>query len=85
MIPAPGTQKPIPYLAPHDERKLYTSALSLFALVRSSTSPDSAAIRWSQWSVEGTATFGRPDEMNWSTAICAVASCIATRSGRSLR
>ena len=48
-------------------------------------SPDSAAIRWSQWNVVGTATFGSPDEMNWRTAICAVASCIATRSGRSLR
>ena len=48
-------------------------------------SPDSAAIRWSQWNDDGTATFGSPDEMNWSAAICAVASCIATRSGRSLR
>lgn len=30
--------------------------------------------------VDGTAVVGRPDEMNCSTAICAVASCIATRS-----
>ena len=32
--------------------------------------------------VDGTAVVGRPDEMNCSTAICAVASCIATRSAR---
>ena len=30
--------------------------------------------------VVGTAVLGRPEEMNCSTAICAVASCIATRS-----
>jgi hypothetical protein len=35
--------------------------------------------------VVGAITRGRPLEMNCSTAICAVASCIATRSGRSLR
>lgn len=32
--------------------------------------------------VDGTAVVGRPDEMNCRTAICAVASCIATRSAR---
>jgi hypothetical protein len=32
--------------------------------------------------VEGTAVVGSPEEMNCSTAICAVASCIATRSVR---
>ena len=37
-------------------------------------------MRWSQWMVDGTAVVGRPDEMNCSTAICAVASCMATRS-----
>ena len=31
--------------------------------------------------VDGTAVSGSPDEMNCNTAICAVASCIATRSG----
>ena len=38
------------------------------------------SMRWSQWMVDGTAVVGRPDEMNCSTAICAVASCMATRS-----
>ena len=32
--------------------------------------------------VEGTMVLGSPDEMNWSMAIWAVASCIATRSDR---
>ena len=40
------------------------------------------SIRWSQWMVEGTAVVGSPEEMNCSTAICAVASCIATRSAQ---
>ena len=38
------------------------------------------SMRWSQWMVDGTAVVGRPEEMNCSTAICAVASCMATRS-----
>ena len=38
------------------------------------------SMRWSQWMVEGTAVVGSPEEMNCSTAICAVASCMATRS-----
>lgn len=37
-------------------------------------------MRWSQWMVLGTMVLGRPDEINCKTAICAVASCIATRS-----
>ena len=32
--------------------------------------------------VVGTAVWGRPEEINCSTAICAVASCIATRSAQ---
>ena len=32
--------------------------------------------------VAGTAVWDRPDCMNWSIAIWAVASCMATRSGR---
>ena len=38
------------------------------------------SIKWSQWMVEGTIVLGKPEEMNCSMAICAVASCIATRS-----
>lgn len=38
------------------------------------------SIKWSQWMVDGTRVSGSPEEMNCSTAICAVASCIATRS-----
>ena len=85
MIPAPGFQYPMPYLSAHEDKKSYTSAFSFLALPRSSTSPDSAAIRWSQWIVVGTAVLGKPEEMNCRMAICAVASCMATRSGRSLR
>ena len=84
-MPLPGRQKPMPNLAPALARKSYTSALALFAAARSASAPFSAAIRWSQWIVEGACTRGRPLEMNCSTAICAVASCIATRSGRSFR
>eukprot|EP00955_Chlamydomonas_euryale_P072936 361570-Chlamydomonas_euryale.AAC.6 len=40
------------------------------------------SIRWSQWMVDGTMALGSPDEMNCSMAICAVASCMATRSAR---
>lgn len=35
--------------------------------------------------VEGTATLGRPEEMNCNMAICAVASCIATRSANAVK
>ena len=51
---------------------------------RSSCGAVVPSIKWSQWMVDGTAVVGRPDEMNCSTAICAVASCIATRSARTL-
>ena len=50
---------------------------------RSSAAPDSARIRWSQCSDDGTATRLRPDIMNWKSAICPVTSCSATRSTRS--
>lgn len=60
-------------------------SLLTFALARSLAPPICASIRWSQWMVDGTATRGRPLLMNWSIAIWAVASCMATRSGRSRR
>jgi hypothetical protein len=84
-MPLPGRQKPMPNLAALEDRKSYTSLFTLLATARSATLPFSAAIRWSQWMVVGAATLGRPLEMNCSTAICAVASCMATRSGRSFR
>ena len=52
------------------------------AAARSASAPTRAWIRWSQCTVVGTATVGSPASMNCSSAICAVASCIATRSGR---
>ena len=39
-------------------------------------------MRWSQWVVVGTWTSSRPAVMNCNHAIWAVASCMATRSGR---
>lgn len=53
-----------------------------FARCKSWTPPIWASIRWSQWMVDGTATLGSPLLINCSMAICAVASCIATLSGR---
>ena len=50
------------------EELLRTSLLVTFAAFRSVTEPFSAAIRWSQWIVEGTAVLGRPDEMNESAS-----------------
>lgn len=38
-------------------------------------------IRWSQCILAGTAVVGSPQLINCSRAICALASCIATRSG----
>lgn len=52
---------------------------------RSFSPPSWASMRWSQWMVDGTATLGNPLLMNCSMAIWAVASCMATRSGRSRR
>ena len=40
------------------------------------------SIKWSQWMVEGTMVLGKPEEMNCSMAIWAVASCMATRSAQ---
>ena len=50
----------------------------------SAARPTCAWIRWSQCTVAGTATSFLPACMNCSSAICAVASCMATRSGREL-
>ena len=55
---------------------------SSLASLRSASAPTWAWIRWSQWTVVGTAASSRPASMNCRTAIWAVASCIATRSGR---
>ena len=81
MMPLPGRQKPMPYLAETVRRKSYTSALVSSATWRSAMAPTFAWIRWSQWTVVGTATSGRPAVMNWRSAIWAVASCMAMRSG----
>ena len=81
MMPAPGFQKPMPYLLLTLSRKLKTSLLLFSASCRSWAAPTRAWIRWSQCTVLGTATCLRPVVMNWSRAIWAVASCMATRSG----
>lgn len=63
-----------------------TPVLGLTLARRRSFSPPTwASIRWSQWMVDGTATLGSPLLMNCSIAIWAVASCMATRSGRRRR
>ena len=82
MIPDPGFQKPMPYLALTVRRKSYTSEFTSSAFFMSAAAPTRAWMRWSQCTVVGTATVGRLARVNWSNAICAVASCIATRSGR---
>ncbi len=82
MIPLPGFQKPMPYFALTVRRNSYTSELMSSAKPRSMSAPALARMRWSQWTVEGTATSGRPAVMNCRSAIWAVASCMATRSGR---
>ena len=69
MMPEPGPQKPRPYLADVDRRKSKTSLLSLTAVVVSFSAPSKAVIRWSQWTVVGTATSVRPDCMNCRMAI----------------
>lgn len=63
----------------------FPPSILTFALCKSWAPPIWASMRWSQWMVEGTATLGRPLLMNWSIAIWAVASCMATRSGRRRR
>ena len=82
MMPEPGFQKPMPYFAETVRRNSYTSEFTSTACLRSMSAPTRAWMRWSQWTVDGTCTVGRPAVMNWSSAICAVASCMATRSGR---
>lgn len=54
-------------------------SIATFARLRSSAPPRCASIRWSQWIVVGTATLGRPDEMNCSMAICKDDDTRATR------
>ena len=81
MMPLPGPQNPMPYLAETLRKKSYTSLLVSMATPMSMRAPTLAMIRWSQCTVDGTAVVGRPAVMNCSSAICAVASCIATRSG----
>jgi len=82
MMPEPGFQKPSPYFADTLRRNSYTSEFWSSALARSAPAPTRAWMRWSQCTVLGTCTWGSPAVVNWSSAICAVASCIATRSGR---
>ena len=81
MMPEPGFQNPMPYRADTVLRNSYTSLLTSSASLRSMSAPALAWIRWSQWTVVGTATSSRPAVMNCSSAIWAVASCMATRSG----
>ena len=81
MMPLPGPQKPMPYFADTLCRKSYTSLFVSTATVMSARAPTLAKMRWSQCTVDGTAVVGSPAVMNCSSAICAVASCIATRSG----
>ena len=40
MMPEPGFQKPMPYLAPADDRKSYTSLFVVMACSRSATPPN---------------------------------------------
>ena len=83
-MPAPGCQKPMPNLALAERRNSKTSRFSCSAAGRSDEAPARAWMRWSQCTVVGTATLLRPAWTNCKSAICAVASCIATRSGRSI-
>ena len=83
MMPEPGFQKPMPYLAETVRRKSYTSLFDCSAARRSERASMWAWMRWSQWTVVGTATWGSPAVMNCRRAIWAVASCMATRSGYS--
>ncbi len=82
MIPLPGFQKPMPYFDDTVRRNSYTSRFVSSATCMSASAPTRAWMRWSQCTVVGTATDGIFASMNCSSAICAVASCIATRSGR---
>ena len=81
MIPLPGFQKPMPYFSDTVRRNSYTSLLVSSANLRSMSAPALAWMRWSQCTVDGTATRASPAVMNCSSAIWAVASCMATRSG----
>lgn len=84
-MPAPGGQNSMPYFLAADSRKSKTSLLPLMLAMRSASAPCSPTIIWSQWILAGTAVEESPQDMNCSKAIWAEASCIATRSGLSLR
>src|SRR6476620_1479543 len=58
MMPEPGFQKPMPYLALTDRKNSYTSEFTSSALRMSASAPTRAWIRWSQCTVLGTATVG---------------------------
>ena len=45
MMPEPGFQKPMPYLAPADDRKSYTSLFCLMAYARSAAPPNLLSLR----------------------------------------
>ena len=68
-MPEPGFQKPRPYLAVAVDKKSYTSLLMDMARSRSLTPPIWASMRWSQWTVVGTAAVSIPADMNWRRAI----------------
>ena len=68
-MPAPGFQNPIPYLSETDERKSYTSLFLSTATFKSVVDATFASIKWSQCTVEGTATCGLPACINCNRAI----------------
>jgi hypothetical protein len=45
MMPLPGFQKPTPYFAPAVDRKLYTSAFTFLAWLRSASAPNEFSLR----------------------------------------
>ena len=72
MMPEPGFQKPMPYLADTDAQEVVDLVVGVErARSRSMSAPTLAWMRWSQCTVDGTATSGRPAVMNCSSAICA--------------
>ena len=60
MIPLPGFQKPMPYFSDTVRRNSYTSLLVSRANLRSMSAPALAWMRWSQCTVDGTATACQP-------------------------
>ena len=80
-MPAPGPQNPTPNFADAERRKSYTSSFSWMDWSRSEPPSALAWIRWSQWTVVGTAVLARRVCMNASIAVWPSTSCRATRSG----